>query len=371
VGDLARLPTPSLLLDRERLVRNAARMRAIADRTGVVFRPHVKTHKSPEIARLQHGGVPGPITVSTLAEAEAFEREGFSDVTYAVPIEPGKFARAFELSRRVRLHLLTDDEATTEALHRAASEAGVRISIFLEVDCGDHRCGVDPGASQAIALARQIADSPSLIFAGLLTHAGHSYAATTLEAVRRVARQERDATIEFADRLRAAGVAVPVISIGSTPTMTQADDLSGVTEIRPGNYIFFDSFQAVHGSCTFEDCALTVLAAVVHNDGKRVVVDAGAIALSKDLGPRDLDPDSGYGHVLDLEARDTGLRIGNLSQEHGEIDLPPGADAGAFPAGSRVRVLVNHACLTAAQHERYHVIEQGRLVAEWPIARGW
>jgi D-serine deaminase-like pyridoxal phosphate-dependent protein len=346
-------------------------MREIADRADVALRPHVKTHKSPEIARLQHGGASGPITVSTLAEAEAFAQEGFSDITYAVPIEPGKFVRALDLARRVRLHLLTDDTAAAGALSRAASEAGVRIPIFLEVDCGDHRCGVDPGAPQAIALARQIAESPSLIFAGLLTHGGHSYAATTLEAVRRVARQERDATVEFADRLRAAGIAVPVISIGSTPTMTQAEDLSGITEIRPGNYVFFDSFQAVHGSCTFEDCALTVLAAVVHNDGKRVVVDAGAIALSKDLGPRDLDPDSGHGHVLDLEARDTGWRIGNLSQEHGEIDLPSGADAARFPVGSRLRILVNHACLTAAQHERYHVIEDGRVIAEWPISRGW
>ena len=179
---------------------------------------------------------------------------------------------------------------------------------------------------------------------------------------------------EFAARLRADGVGVPTVSVGSTPTATHYDHLEGVDEARPGNYIFFDAFQATLGSCSFEDCALTVLAAVVHRDRARrkVVIDAGAVALSKDRGPVGLDPSCGYGRVLDLEGAETGLRVGSLSQEHGEVSV--GEDdrlLDALRVGARVRVLANHSCLSAAQHTHYHVLEGERLVDRWEIRRGW
>ncbi|HKS26256.1 MAG TPA: hypothetical protein VJS44_00480, partial [Pyrinomonadaceae bacterium] len=188
-----------------------------------------------------------------------------------------------------------------------------------------------------------------------------------------LARHERDSMVQVAERLRSADIPVPVVSIGSTPTMTHVDHLEGIDEARPGNYIFFDAFQATLGSCTFDDCALTVLAAVVHRDPSRrkVVLDAGAIALSKDRGAVELDPSCGYGLVLDLEGRATGARVAGLSQEHGEVFVDDEETFNRLKVGTRVRVLANHSCLAAAQHSHYNVLEQGRIVDRWQIERGW
>ncbi len=364
--------TPSLVLDINRVRRNAERMSVVAARNKVRLRPHIKTHKCIEVARIQTAGHDGAITVSTLAEARAFAKHGFNDVTYAVPIERGKFAEAVELLKSgVMLNLLTDDAETVKALDIAAGEAGVRFDVFLKIDCGTHRVGVEPHTPEAVAIPRTISDAKNLEFAGILTHAGHSYDARTKEDIVKVARHERDVMVGLADRLRGMSIEVPTVSIGSTPTMSTIDHLDGIDEIRPGNYIFFDNFQATLGSCSFEDTALTVLAAIIHKDKtrNRLVIDAGAIALSKDRGPVGLDPGCGYGRVLDVEGNDTGMRVNGLSQEHGEVDA---ADAfEKFAIGDRVRVLANHSCLTAAQHSHYNVLENGRIIDKWETHRGW
>jgi D-serine deaminase-like pyridoxal phosphate-dependent protein len=225
--------------------------------------------------------------------------------------------------------------------------------------------------TEAIEIPRRLADSPNLNFAGILTHAGHSYDARSTNEIVAIARHERDLMTLLTERLRGEGIEVPTVSIGSTPTMSLVDHLEGIDEIRPGNYIFFDNFQATLGSCTFQDTALTVLAAVIHKSKDRLVIDAGAIALSKDRGPVALDPRCGYGRVLDIEGTETGMRVTGMSQEHGEIDA---ADSDAFDnlqVGDRVRILANHSCLTAAQHSHYNVIENGSVVDRWEIHRGW
>ncbi|HYP53384.1 MAG TPA: alanine racemase, partial [Pyrinomonadaceae bacterium] len=234
-------------------------------------------------------------------------------------------------------------------------------------------CGVEPDAPEAVEIPRRVAAARNLRFAGLLTHAGHSYHARSKDELLAIARREREATVELAGRLRADGIEVPTVSVGSTPTMTHAESLDGVDEARPGNYIFFDAFQATLGSCSFEDCALTVLASVVHRDRTRrkVVIDAGAVALSKDRGAVDFDSACGYGRVLDLEGRDTSLRVTSVSQEHGAIENLSDADLERLRVGARLRVLANHSCLTAAQHSHYNVLEAGRVVDRWEILRGW
>jgi D-serine deaminase-like pyridoxal phosphate-dependent protein len=371
--DLQNIKTPSLLLDIDRVRKNAARVSEIAKRNGVRLRPHIKTHKCIEVARIQTAGHDGAITVSTLAEARAFAKHGFTDITYAVPIERGKFDDAIEIARGdVRLNLLTDDAETVRQLDEASGKAGVSFDLFLKVDCGRHRVGVEPNTAEAIEIPRRIADSKNLTFAGILTHAGHSYNAHSKDEILEVARHERYSMVELAEKLRDSSVQVPTVSIGSTPTISHVDHLDGIDEIRPGNYIFFDAFQATLGSCGFEDTALTVLAAVVHRDEarKRLVVDAGAIAMSKDRGPAGIDPNCGYGHVLDLGGNETGMRVTSLSQEHGEIDAA-GDTFDRFKVGDRVRILANHSCLTAAQHSHYHVMENGEIVDRWEIHRGW
>lgn len=368
------LKTPCLLLDAGRVRRNAERMSDIARRINVRLRPHVKTHKCVEVARIQTAGHDGAITVSTLAEARAFAKHGFNDITYAVPIERGKFGEAVAiLESGVKLNLLTDDAETVKTLDAAAGTAGVRFDVFVKIDCGTHRVGVEPHTAKAVEIPRLISDAKNLNFAGILTHAGHSYGAKTKGEIQDVARHERDSMVELAARLRSQGIEVPTVSIGSTPTMSMINHLDGIDEIRPGNYIFFDNFQATLGSCSFEDTALTVLAAVVHKNETRrhLVIDAGAIALSKDRGPVGLDPACGYGRVLTVEGNETGMRVVGLSQEHGEIEAGGAAVFNRLRVGDRLRILANHSCLTAAQHSHYHVVEDGRIIDRWEIHRGW
>lgn len=366
--------TPSLLLDLTRVRRNAARIGEITKRNNVRLRPHIKTHKCIEVGRLQTEGFNGGITVSTLAEAKAFAANGFSDITYAVPIEPGKFAEASEIFRTgVKLNLLTDDLTTAKSLDEWAGKAGTRFDVFVKIDCGTHRVGVEPTSEMAIMIPRFLSDAKNIHFAGILTHAGHSYDVATVEEIKTVARHERDVMVELATRLRGLGIEVPTVSIGSTPTINHIDHLDGIDEVRPGNYIFFDNYQATLGSCSFEDTALTVLAAVVHRDAvqKKVVIDAGGIAMSKDRGPVGIDPSCGYGRVLDLEGNDTGMRLTTLSQEHGVISDVDDEWLHRLKVGDRLRILANHSCMTAAQHTHYNILENGEIVDRWEIHRGW
>src|SRR3954471_9958442 len=311
---LENLKTPSLVLDITKVKRNAETMSRRVKQFGADLRPHIKTHKSIEVARIQTAGHSGAVTVSTLAEARAFTANGFTKITYAIPVEPGKFDEAIEISRDCELSLITDDVDVPGQLNDAAKRANVRLNLFLKVDCGYHRCGVEPGNQAAFEIPRRITNASNLEFAGILTHAGHSYNCLTKAELLALARHERDVMAEFGEALRREVGPVPIVSIGSTPTITSVDHLNGIDEVRPGNYIFFDAFQATLGSCAFEDCALTVLASVVHRDRERrkLIVDAGAIALSKDRGPVGLNPDCGYGKVLDLAGADLNLTVSEM-----------------------------------------------------------
>ena len=370
------LKTPSLILDITKVKRNAERMSRRVKQFGADLRPHIKTHKCIEVARIQTAGHSGAVTVSTLAEARAFAANGFSKITYAIPIEPGKFREAIELSRDCELSLLTDDVDVPDQLNDAARQANVHLNLFLKVDCGYHRCGVEPDNPDATEIPRRISNASNLRFAGILTHAGHSYNCQTKLELLALAQYERDVMSYFADTLRKQVGEVPIVSIGSTPTITTVDNLDGIDEVRPGNYIFFDAFQATLGSCSLDDCALTVLASVVHRargerGRRKVIIDAGAIALSKDRGPVHLNPDCGYGRVLDLEGEDLNLTVSEMSQEHGVVMVKDEHTFDSLKVGSRVRVLANHSCLTAAQHSYYNVLEGDNVVDQWKIHTGW
>lgn len=371
---LETIKTPALLLDVERMKRNAGRMDERVKALGLGLRPHVKTHKSAEIARIQTVNHKGGIMVSTLAEARAFLAAGFTDITYGVPIEPGKFAEVFELAHACgQFAVLTDDLETVRSLEAEAGKAGAKISAFIEIDTGDHRSGVAPGSKAAFEISREIADAKHLHFAGILTHAGHSYEAPSANERLAIARAERDLMRELAKKLAEDGIEVPTVSIGSTPTITCVDHLEGVNEVRPGNYIFFDAFQATLGSCSFADCALTVLAAVVHRsfEKRHVIVDAGAIALSKDRGAVNFDAACGYGTVLDINGSALGLHVDGVSQEHGKIFVSDEALLKKLKVGTRLRILANHSCLTAAQFDYYNVLEGDRITGRWQRFNGW
>jgi len=371
------MPTPALMLDRAILEHNISAMAAKARRLGVHLRPHVKTHKCLEVARLQRDAGAAGITVATMVEARDFAADGWDDITWAFPLVPSRLGEVVDLARRITLRVLVDSEVAAERLAAAAREAGLTIHVWLEVDCGYHRSGVDPAAEASVALARWLDTAEGLAFDGILTHAGHAYHARDRAELVRIAAQERDAMVGFAGRLRAAGVRVPSVSIGSTPSMAAHEVLTGIDEVRPGNYAFYDYMQVSAGVCRPEDVAVSVLASVVsHQPGAgQVIVDAGALAMSKDLGHGDAyGPGRGLGPLyqgLTGAALDPTASLVNVSQEHGFVAGPRPSDVeGRFPVGAPVRIMPNHSCLTAALFDEYHVVEGGAVTQHWKILRG-
>jgi D-serine deaminase-like pyridoxal phosphate-dependent protein len=367
------LKTPCAIVDLDRFERNSSRMVRRAHDLGVRLRPHVKTHKCVEAARIQIRDHFGGITVSTMAEARGFADAGFRDITYAVPVAPQKLDEVVELNARVdRLSVLVDHVVTVRAIEEISSARGVTLPVWLKLDCGLHRAGVDPLSDGAVALAGRLARSPQIDFRGVLTHAGQSYRATNRAEAAAAARDECSVTRLFVERLNEEKIDVPAVSIGSTPTMTAAASLNGIDEIRPGNYAFFDVFQSAIGSCTLDDIAFSVLATVVsvHPEDGRAVIDAGALALSKDPGPTHVDRGCGFGRIVAVEDQHAlpGLRLSSLSQEHGVIDGPGTA---ALRPGTHLRILPNHSCLAAACFESYHVLRGTEVIDEWRPLRGW
>lgn len=368
---LSEAATPSFLVDRPRVERNCARMLEKAKESNVRLRPHVKTHKTIEGARLQVGADKGPITVSTLAEAEFFAGAGFDDITWALPLDPAKLDRIDALGRSVQLQLLIDHLQTVRATEEHAGSKGTRYEVWLKVDSGASRAGVDPESSDAIELAQRIAASKCLDFRGLLTHAGHSYQASTRDEILRIAEEEAAVLSRFRER---AGVEGVERSIGATPTASLVERFPECEEARPGNYVFFDAFQATLGSCSIDDVAVSVLVSVIglYPEKNKVIVDGGALAMSKDGGPAHLQPDFGFGIVCDVSLRPLPMRLVSMSQEHGQILATGESALAGIGIGTRLRIIPNHSCLTAAMFDRYLVHDAGgRLLEEWRPARGW
>jgi D-serine deaminase-like pyridoxal phosphate-dependent protein len=384
---LAELGTPALLLDSTVLERNCEAMARRAAQHGVALRPHLKTSKSAEVAQLATRGHSGAITVSTVAEADYFARNGFLDLTYAVGISAGKIDALHRIQRTLgaRVTLLADRVEAVRAAAERARAVGATFAMLIEIDTGGGRGGIAPDDDAALlAVASEVQRSgSSLSLAGVLTHAGHSYHAAGLAAIRAIAETERAGAVRAAECLRAAGFTVDTVSVGATPTAVCAERLDGVTEMRPGVYTFFDLDQAARGICGIEDIALSVLATVIgHNPrSRRVLIDAGALALSKDESAAEFRDGLGFGLVCRVDGATplAGLRVAELHQEHGLIacdgDDSDGVQAmfDALPLGSRVRILPHHACMTAAPYDRYHVVRgTGASVhAIWGKAHGW
>ncbi|MFC3891069.1 alanine racemase [Lentzea rhizosphaerae] len=362
--------TPFAVIDADRLDRNAARLREHLRGLGVPLRLHVKTAKSVEVAdRVQAGG---PITVSTLAEAEHFADAGYRDVLYAVGIDPHKLPRVAALLRRgVTLTVLLDSLAQAEALARFAHEEQIHVPALIEIDCDGHRGGVATADPALVEIGRALGGN----LAGVLTHAGESYFAYTAEALHHAAQNERDTAVAAATTLRAAGLSCPVVSVGSTPTAHAATDLKGVTEVRAGNYVFFDLVMAGIGVCGTDDLALSVVVTVIghRHDKNWIITDGGWMATSRDRGTQAQAVDQGYGLVTDVGGHlIPDLLMTGASQEHGVLSTRDGKPVPELPVGTRLRILPNHACATAAQHDRYHVVRGAHSIeATWTRHRGW
>ncbi|ALV29650.1 alanine racemase [Pannonibacter phragmitetus] len=373
------LVTPSLLLDRSKLDRNITRLADHARQLGVVLRPHMKTAKSIDVARRVFPDGPGPITVSTIAEAEYFASHGYRDMTYAVGLSPASALRAMELCARTGadLKLLLDTVEQADALAAVREASGVVPSVLIELDVDDHRGGLKPDDPKLIEVAGRVVAAGAKLL-GVLAHAGESYGLNTPEALIAAAESERMATVRAAEILRAHGHACPVVSLGSTPTAHFARNLEGVTELRAGVYMFFDLVQHGVGVCSKDDIAISVLASVIGVKPEKgwILVDAGWMALSRDRGTASQRVDQGYGVVCDEAGRVIeDVIVSQASQEHGILSIRPGSGKAMpdLPVGTRVRILPNHACAMAAQHGFYSVVdgEDAGIEARWERIRGW
>ena len=365
--------TPALLLDATKVERNCRRMRERLEAEGVGLRPHVKTAKNVEVARMALGADTGPITVSTLREAEYFIEHGFRDILYAVGIVPGKLEHVIRLARSgVSMGVIVDSVDAARALAKANKSNRTPIEALIEVDSDGHRAGIRPGDAYLIDVARALEGA----LRGVMTHAGDSYNCDTVDAIRTVAARERDAVVLCANALEAAGLPCPTVSVGSTPTATFADSFEGVTEVRVGVYVFQDLVMAGLGVCGVDDIAVSVVGSVISHqrDKNWLITDAGWMALSRDRGTARQKVDQGYGLVCDADGHPIDdLIVTDANQEHGIVARRDGGpiDFDRFAIGTVLRVLPNHACATAAQHAHYEVFEGPRHVGRWSRVNGW
>ena len=378
-ASLSRINTPAAVIDKARMQRNIDRMQARMNALGVRFRPHVKTSKCVDVARLQTQAGASGITVSTLKEAEQFFAAGFTDIFYAVGMAPHKLQQATALIRSgCALRILIDNLAAAQAIAAYSQLEDVAFNVLIEIDTDGHRSGVKPEAPDLIDIAHALVVAPRVMLAGVMTHAGASYDFHDAASLQRIAEQERALCVRAATRLREAGFDCKEVSVGSTPTALSAQTLDGVTEVRAGVYVFFDLVMANVGVCSLDDIAMSVLTTVIghQRDKGWVIVDAGWMAMSRDRGTQKQQLDYGYGQVCDVTGQPiAGCVMASANQEHGilewrDADVAQAIEA-RFPVGTQLRIFPNHACATAAQFPVYEALESDGSATVWPRFYGW
>ena len=370
--------TPCLLLNRQTLTHNINRLHKHLAGLGVNLRPHGKTAKNINVMQLALAGQQGGITVSTLKEADYYLSHGIRDIVYAVGITANKLKRVAALIQQgAKLTLILDSMAQAQTVAHFAQQQSLTIPVLIEVDCDGHRSGVKPEHPLLLEIGHFLHQQPGLSLAGVLTHAGESYSCQSPNAIRAMAEHERATAVACAQRLRNAGLPCPVVSVGSTPTAMFAQDLSGVTEVRAGVFVFYDLVMAELGVCALEDIGLSVLTSVIGHqvDKGWIITDAGWTALSMDPGANSPNTSPHYGRVCEQSGQLLpNLIVASANQEHGIIQSrgPEPINFAEFPIGRLLRILPNHACATASMHSHYQVIDNDQTITEhWPRIAGW
>ncbi|GAA5816460.1 hypothetical protein MFLAVUS_009989 [Mucor flavus] len=389
---LDQLRTPSLIIDRAILKRNCAKLACITNELNTKVRVHVKTHKTVEGTRMQlEGARTDAIVVSTMAEAHALinseltEAKLLQDVLLGFPITSDKFSEIFELANKVPIfQIFIDNLATLEALEAYCSSTdNGKINVFLKVDCGYGRAGVPINDSDTLTLAKRLDQSPHVHFNGIYSHAGHSYSAKSRTEALEYLKNECDMGRQFRDYFVSNGVTIRHVSIGATPTvkaitsfMKETDMkqiLSGISEVHAGAFAFLDRQQVSTGLGGYEEVAISVASRIasVYKDRDSLLIDAGALAFSKDTAPQ-----GGFGYVLDPAMKEPNViaSVAKVSQEHGILQVDASTlSRPELQVGKLIRVIPNHCCLTAACHLYYLIIEEGgdTVVDVWVPVRGW
>ncbi|XP_030300784.1 uncharacterized protein LOC103534388 isoform X4 [Calypte anna] len=367
------LPTPALTLDRAKVRNNAERMRERCRELGLRLRPHLKTHKTLEGAHLATGGTGRGLVVSTLAEAQFLAAGGFDDLLYGHPLPWGgtQLQDCVALAKKLQaFQVLLDNPQALDLLCQHPLPPGKKWLVWLKLDCGNGRAGVRPTDPGALSLARAIAEvaPEEVTLVGVYAHCGDTYTCRDVPEVQAIARATTAAVIDFVTKLREMGVPCPQASIGSTPSCSHpVPEMSQLTEVHPGNYLFYDLQQTLLGSCQLEEVAIRVLTRVVGHYPHRnqLLVDCGWAALSLhgwDQGPMGCAAIEGHPQ----------LRLVGLTQEHGQVEPISGQlDFGSFPLGTILALIPFHACATAAMHPVYYVHAEGKVVELWHPVRGW
>ena len=370
------LETPCLILDKKLLSKNCQMFRNRCNDLNVSLRPHVKTPKSVEIAKIAHGNKIGPITVSTLNEAEYFAKAGFTDIIYAVCVVPNKLNRISYIQEKYKcnLKILLDSIEIANEIKNYSELNNKALEILIEIDSGEGRGGLILQNQKIYEIINAFLSSKSKII-GVLTHAGHSYKTDKKENIKKIATKEREIALSAAKFLQNNNNHCKIISVGSTPTIMEVDHLNGITEARSGVYMLWDLSQASKKICSIDDIAISVLASVInHNfEQNKIVIDAGSLALSKDTSANRFMPNAGYGIVCNFNTLLPyhNLCVNELYQEHGIININNKSLFNEFPIGSLIRILPNHSCITCAGFENYYVIENNEILDTWYRTNGW
>ena len=356
--------SPALLLRRTVLQSNIERMAVLIASRNLLLRPHMKTHKTPEIAQLQIASGACGIAVAKVSEAEVMAQAGIEDICVATEVVvPTKLQRLATLARNIRVSLVVDSDVGVTAAADVFRKAGITLPVLIEIDTGQHRCGVQD-VSKVRSLARLIKAQSSLSLVGVLTHEGHVYQCRTRADLEEVSIRAAETLVSVADALRADGHDIRTVSAGSAISAFAGTTVSGLTEFRPGTYVFNDVRQVSLDACSIDDCALSVLATVMSAPRAGVVVlDAGSKSIFAEQIPQPFSFDyAGYGLIKEY----TGARIISLSEEHAVVDLTQAT--GTPNIGERVEIIPNHVCTAVNLHEEIHVIESDEVVDTWRIA---
>ncbi|MFD0715302.1 alanine racemase [Paenibacillus sp. GCM10027626] len=355
------LDTPCIVVDEAKLLQNIERMQQTANAAGISLRPHIKTHKTPEIAKLQlEAGAVG-ITSAKLGEAEVMAEQGVSPIVIAYPIVgAAKLERLMRLTERAAITVAVDSIEVARGIAEAAAAAGRTISVWVEVDPGYGRVGVQPGEALE-RLGAALAELPGVRVTGVLTFGGQSYDAADDDALRQVVHEEARIAREAAATLRRLGCPVEAVSIGSTPASRLAAAMEGATEMRPGTYVFGDLTQVKAGAISLADCALTVLATVISRPAPdRAVIDAGTKVFTMDGEQSPLG--TGRGYVLDHP----GIEVAWFNEEHGVLHLPP--EEQGLQVGDKLQIIPVHCCAVVNMLDVIHLVRDTEVQRIWKIA---
>ena len=365
--NITSLRTPCVLVDYAKVQRNIDTMQQVAEVRGLRLRPHAKTHKSPDLALMQIARGAVGICCAKLGEAEVFADHGVGDIRLPYPLNPVNADRVLALLNRTRLSFIVDHLDVARGWSEVMRKADRVVDVLIKVDVGFHRCGIDP-ARGAVAFITTVAGMPGLRLRGLLSHAGHGYGARSEPELARIAKDEAELLGTLKEQATAAGVPIEEVSVGATPTARFSARLPGLTELRPGNYIYYDRTQVSLGAASWQDCALTVLARVVSRPAPdRLILDSGSKTLTNDQA-RGFEDTPGHGVIqrtLEDSEPDPRFLIERLSEEHATVRVT--GDCPCAP-GDLVRIVPNHACVVANMVDEVWVVRGTDAVERLPVA---